>query len=431
MKESQPTISKDLSDNSDSEYSDDKNFNKKKNTEPRKRGRPRKNQEIPKVIEQAKKVKNIKHKEEEDIILHLPLDDENSEISDNASDKKINDDVSDKKINDDVYTSSLKNDQKIKSHDTSFFNKSTVDNNTIGQNKFGIETSHITNEAIEQKQKKNTVLSPEVDESEKNTFTMKDDTDTYKPTKVTSILSISDKLSDSDQNDDNINVQNLLKEISRKDAIIKKLKEASNIINPTNQFGQSNEYASYGYDGDTLSIKEVSNHHLDLKLIDIKNGKPIVIEKTNIVCWWDTCNFDTIPCFIPDKYYNNKYYVFGCFCSFNCALAYNMNMNDYRAQTRHSLIKKLCSHLYSSTDPVIASPEREILEKFGGNITIEDFRNKSILLRKEYKLTLPPMIPLIPIIEESTRDSNIIVPAKVNQYKARGNKYSFNKTSEQ
>ena len=42
-------------------------------------------------------------------------------------------------------------------------------------------------------------------------------------------------------------------------------------------------------------------------------------EKTNIHCWWCTLKFDTPPVSLPNKFYNKKFYVFGCFCSFNCS----------------------------------------------------------------------------------------------------------------
>ena len=52
--------------------------------------------------------------------------------------------------------------------------------------------------------------------------------------------------------------------------------------------------------------------------------------------------------FIPEKYINGKYHVFGNFCSFGCAFAYNDNsINDYRRQIRDSLLKKLYKDIFN------------------------------------------------------------------------------------
>ena len=42
------------------------------------------------------------------------------------------------------------------------------------------------------------------------------------------------------------------------------------------------------------------------------------------------------------------------------------------------------------------APKKECLIKFGGILTIEEFRKNS----KTYKLTYPPILPLIPELEE-------------------------------
>ena len=48
-------------------------------------------------------------------------------------------------------------------------------------------------------------------------------------------------------------------------------------------------------------------------------------EKTNVRCWWCTLPFDNVPCGIPHHHVDNVFHVYGCFCSFNCALSYAIN----------------------------------------------------------------------------------------------------------
>lgn len=150
--------------------------------------------------------------------------------------------------------------------------------------------------------------------------------------------------------------------------------------------------------------KEQKTKKINIKLVDYKNGETIINDHKNIACWWCTYEFDTQPCFIPDKICDNVYYVFGCFCSYNCALAYNINMNDYKIITRCGLIFKLCDQL-CCCKPKIAPP-KEILIKFGGYMSIEEYRSGLKLCDKNYRIIYPPMTSIVPIIEETNRYIN-------------------------
>lgn len=242
--------------------------------------------------------------------------------------------------------------------------------------------------------------------SDKNMFTMKDESDKKKSNKQLKSLSNFSDLSDSSSEPESdesekfttkTSIKKLLTEIKKRDTIIKKLK--TNIADLKNDNNDS-YYLTAG--------KNIKTSMLDLKLININNdNKLITVEKTEIACWWCSYNFDTMPCFIPDRYVNEKFYVFGCFCTYSCALAYNINMNDYRVPLRISLIKKLYSKIYSVTDQdanIQVAPQKELLQKFGGNMTILEFRNDAILRKKDFKVSIPPLIPLIPMVEEIQKD---------------------------
>jgi hypothetical protein len=49
---------------------------------------------------------------------------------------------------------------------------------------------------------------------------------------------------------------------------------------------------------------------------------------------------------------------------------------------------------------IIPAPPREVLECFGGEKTIEEFRTMCIPIPKEYNHLLPPMIPIFTVVEE-------------------------------
>lgn len=138
---------------------------------------------------------------------------------------------------------------------------------------------------------------------------------------------------------------------------------------------------------------------IDLNLFDYSTGKKLLVEKTEIVCWWCTYNFDNVPCVIPIKYYNDKYYVFGNFCTFNCACSYNLKMDDYKKHDRHALLCKLYVQIFQTTRDLVPAPDKEILLKYGGNVTIEEYRNSSIKNDISYRFIMPPMKAICPIVE--------------------------------
>lgn len=151
---------------------------------------------------------------------------------------------------------------------------------------------------------------------------------------------------------------------------------------------------------------------MNLNLIHKHNG--MLMEHTDIVCWWCTEKFQNSPWFIPDKYLDGKYYIFGCFCSVNCALAYNIHMNDYKVWVRNSLIYQMYYEILSKLKVKnipqiiqVALP-RESLQKFGGHLTIDEYRMNSTICNKEYRLVMPPMSCIIPIIEETYKNKYMI-----------------------
>jgi hypothetical protein len=220
--------------------------------------------------------------------------------------------------------------------------------------------------------------------------------DVETPDSNTKVISVDDQInisSSSSSDCKNISIEELITELKKKDVIIKKLKKSL-----------SDGHLSH--DITSLATKDNKKHYLDIKLINVVDGKLIIADKTDIACWWCTYNFDTTPCFIPERYVNNKYYVFGCFCSFSCAYAYNQNMNDYKVHVRNSLLNQMYSTIFEIKTPIPIAPPKEMLEKFGGELTIEQFRDPALLIKKEFRITIPPMVPLIPIIDEVTHDIN-------------------------
>ena len=192
--------------------------------------------------------------------------------------------------------------------------------------------------------------------------------------------------------------------------IIKKLKE------------ENDELKKYLTDITPMYFTSVKVYPLDLKLFDMNNNNLTPL-KTNICCWWCTYNFDTLPTYLPEKYSNNKFYVSGCFCSFNCAGAYNLHLNDNKIWDRYSLLKQMYyminkDKITSINDIEInISGPKELLEKYGGPMNIEEYRKNSKILGREYHKLIPPFLPMSYGFEEITNSKttkNININSIIN-----------------
>jgi len=131
-------------------------------------------------------------------------------------------------------------------------------------------------------------------------------------------------------------------------------------------------------------------------------------EKTDIHCWWCVHPFDNPPFGLPIKYENNKYEVQGCFCSLNCAKAYNLKENNYRTSEINSLIEDFRRELFGvNTLPVLIAPPRQTLTMFGGYMSIDDFRKEFYIMNKSIIHLSPTVAPVRNFFEEEYHDKII------------------------
>lgn len=156
-----------------------------------------------------------------------------------------------------------------------------------------------------------------------------------------------------------------------------------------------------------LNTKHITNDkHMPLFIDFIdshKNNKwP---KKTNIDCLWCCHSFNNTPVGIPIKKEDNAYTMFGCFCSPNCAAAYNFD-SKYTSNEiweRYSLLNILYG---SMEEPIKIAPPRLSLKKFGGKFTIEEFRESCKNKNYDYELIMPPLRSIIPTLEEVNIDAD-------------------------
>ncbi len=210
-----------------------------------------------------------------------------------------------------------------------------------------------------------------------------------------------ESIENKNNNDEHIGNGTLLKELENEDLTQKKFK-----VNP---FMESSHI-------ENEIIQEHSNK------INKKNLKNIMVEfinanmyqewpdQTNIHCWWCCHQFDGPPCTLPEYIRRDKFYVSGCFCSFNCAASYNFNKNDNNVWERYTLLNLMYKKLYNLPFVKIEmAPPREVLKMFGGYMDIEEFRNYCIKQDRKFQVIKPPLISIIPKIEEHIYPKNKVV----------------------
>jgi hypothetical protein len=121
---------------------------------------------------------------------------------------------------------------------------------------------------------------------------------------------------------------------------------------------------------------------------------------TSVHCYWCCHKFDNMPFGLPIKYRGGRYQVCGCFCSLECAAAWNFSCKDSLDEIyeRYALTNMLSAQL-GHTRVVRPAPDRVCLTSFGGHMTIEEFRTHTASA-KLMLVNYPPMMSVTQQVEE-------------------------------
>jgi len=125
----------------------------------------------------------------------------------------------------------------------------------------------------------------------------------------------------------------------------------------------------------------------------------------NTKCWWCKNIFNTPKVVLPEEFNNDTFYCIGNFCSYNCAKAYNIDLNDLLLWKRESLLNLLYYLTYGYYKQIIHAPSWLILKEFGGFIDIKEYRKNFETNNSEYLVLHPPIISRQMQIEESYKKS--------------------------
>lgn len=117
-------------------------------------------------------------------------------------------------------------------------------------------------------------------------------------------------------------------------------------------------------------------------------------KSSNAVCFWDCHPFTCKPCVIPTIINEGIWYVYGNFCSPECAAAhlFHENLNIHTQWERYALLNRLYSQPHKT---VPLAPSRSVLRMFGGTLEISDYR--AIVSNHQIRIDVmePPIISII------------------------------------
>lgn len=133
-------------------------------------------------------------------------------------------------------------------------------------------------------------------------------------------------------------------------------------------------------------------------------------EKTEVACFWCCHGFSGAPYAIPSHILDEVWYMYGNFCSAECATAYlfKERIDSHLQWERFALLNSL----YASNDqlnPAVPhgirpAPPREVLRMFGGTMDITEYRALVHEKRLRVDVLTPPMVSIIQTMDTKPID---------------------------
>ena len=198
----------------------------------------------------------------------------------------------------------------------------------------------------------------------------------------------------------------------------------NNAYNYLNDNGSDNECDDDGNHSTKDILKKLTHLKTSFHRSDVFQA--IGAAPRRSCCFWDTCEFDTPPVYLPKSISSNGgYVVYACFCSPECALAYLMNerIDTSVKFERCQMLNAMHGKVHVSVKP--APNPQYILSKFYGNLSIQEYRK---LFKGEQIVYVvnKPLTHVLPEIYEENNDfmlNNKIIPT--NNYKPKKKTSAF------
>ena len=196
------------------------------------------------------------------------------------------------------------------------------------------------------------------------------------------------KLEDLNEANDDSENEEITDEMSKKEleVSISELKEKCGLESPNESYMQT--------------IKKTKIHEIMYEFINASDNNEWPMQ-TNVACFWCCHKFSNMPIGIPNRIVRKKFNLWGCFCSYNCAAAHIFYNKIPNMWEKYALLNLFYAKVNKCKSVKIKlAPPRESLQMFGGTMQIEEFRHASLKTNVVYRIIDPPIVSIIPQLEE-------------------------------
>lgn len=121
-------------------------------------------------------------------------------------------------------------------------------------------------------------------------------------------------------------------------------------------------------------------------------------ENNSELCWNCCHPFNEHVFGIPMKYVNGVFYIYGDFCSLECASRFaHDELKEYDFSEIFSLINLYSNAIYNKKVKISIAPHRLMLNVFGGTLTIDEYRSNN---KNNYDIRIPPILPIKHLVNQ-------------------------------
>lgn len=159
----------------------------------------------------------------------------------------------------------------------------------------------------------------------------------------------------------------------------------------------------------TASIPETEIDYYNLKstlLVQYKDSAEVktIPQTSDIACFWCCHTFTNRPVVLPIRDTGEYLHVTGNFCSPECATAHLFDMRQ-DAHTRWEQLA-LLYRVYGDAcqGKIHPAPSRSILKLFGGNLSIQEYRQLVRSHKVRVDIHLPPMVSILATMDTKPID---------------------------
>lgn len=164
-----------------------------------------------------------------------------------------------------------------------------------------------------------------------------------------------------------------------------KVCEKSNVISVEKKETAVQSKASREY-GPTKLLVEFAN----------TNGSKQLPEKTTVACFWTCETFEGRPCVIPTCIIDDVWHVYGNYCNPQCAMTALLAepLDTHVRWERIALLNMLYGPAYAN-GRIYPAPDRAALQRFGGPMSVEEYRDLCERGRLRVDIHMPPLISIL------------------------------------